>query len=858
MRLKLYSYLLAASTVFVPVEAYAGIIEFAFVAFTASLQSAIGVTAASFLIGAAKIAAGALVSSLVSQALAPDAPTPPPQEVQANFALEIPPRYWACGVNRIGGSLTFAEHKNGQLFKQVAHCDAEVIEEIALYLNDVEVQLDEFNFVTTDEFVLDDGAKVIQLIRRPGTINQSANALLMVHFSEYTADHRGAGVSDMLMTVLPLSRDQRVQIYRHRGALGLGEPDMSRVCRFGRVYDPRNDSTRPGGSGSERVDNRATWGPATGNFALAIAAHRVDPERFAMDPADINWENIAEQADYCDEWIIDRYGQQVRRYHGGVLINKNEEANIASENKMLAACDGIRFEDEEGRFGIHVGRYVEPDLILRDEDIFEIASSESDDGETTWTHLYAKYTEPQFAYKATASAVWVNSDTWSEGQPVRSKEVPVYEAQHHNHAVRLLRAVGKRSSSPLRLQVLAGLKAKRARTRRFVRLELQSDATLTGNYEIQTVERSADRLTVPLTLIRIEGDPWNLEEGEEGPRPNFSTAIEVDTSIGNIAPEDMDIIVESVAGASGVARLRAEFPVQRPDWLVEIQHRAVGETAWQNFDVTSDEGYGSSGVVPDGPNEYRWRVVGLSGKTSGYNDPPIVIDVVADMVAPAALTTFSVTGGLGHADISITAPNDEHIRRVAVYRMAEGAAFDPDAETPIATIVAVPSGSYLVLDGDDDVSSIIVNGSFSVDANWTKTTGWSIASGVASRVLQGTSTNLVQGPTTPLQSGQRYRVGYDLKSFSGTGLGFRFIAGSATGAPRTVPGYYLETLTPSSSGSSIFLNAQADTAVSVDDVVIFPETVECAPQGVWDYYAVPLNPSNVAGPASGPATVTII
>jgi len=665
MRLKLYAFLLATSTVFMPVEAMAEPISFAIVSLTASLQGAIGVGAASLLIGAAKLVAGVALSALASSLLT-DRPTAPPQEVQANFALEIPDRYMAYGPNRIGGNLALAEQKGGQLTKLVAHCDSEVTSNIRYYLNDIRVVLNGSNQVISTEYLVDGEFPVITLESRAGTASQAAMATLVARFDEWTTDHRGAGVADTLMTIAAMKKELRSQVYRHRGIIGVGEPDLTRAAYWGRVYDPRLDSTRPGGSGSQRVTNRATWGAATGNLALMIATHRIDPERFAMDPDDINWENIAQQADYCDEFVVDRYGANVRRYHGGVVINKGQETNLASEDKMLAACDGIRFEDEEGRFGIHVGRYYEPTLTLYDEDIFEIASAESDDGETVFTHLYAKYTEPEFDFKATASAPWVNTDIWSEGQQITSKEVELYVPQHHNHAVRLLKAAGKRSSAPMRLQVLAGLRAKRARVERFIRLDLNDDE-LSGVYELLSFERSSDRLTVPLGLLKLDGNPWELEEGEEGSRPNFSTAIEIDPAITNIADGDMVITLLSIG--AGAARLLADFPVPtRTDWTVEIQHRSAGASGWESFDVDTEDGTAASGAVAEGDTqEVRWRVVGLSGKSSGYSAIRAV-NVITNPTPPAAVVALDHTTSGSDVVLTWRAANDANYRSSRVFR----------------------------------------------------------------------------------------------------------------------------------------------------------------------------------------------
>jgi len=54
------------------------------------------------------------------------------------------------------------------------------------------------------------------------------------------------------------------------------------------------------------------------------------------------------------------------------------------------------------------------------------------------------------------------------------------------------------------------------------------------------------------------------------------------------------------------------------------------------------------------------------------------------------------------------------------------------------------------------------------------------------------------------------------------------------------------------------VDASTDCGASIDDAVIFAETGTCAPQGVWNYYAIPESAALVEGPASGPITATII
>src|SRR5690606_14495093 len=79
-----------------------------------------------------------------------------------------------------------------------------------------------------------------------------------------------------------------------------------------KVYDPRLDSTRPGGSGSHRIDDESTWAysenPALHAGTYAYGRHQNGKRTFGIGlPADaIDWDVIAAWANVCDAngWTI--------------------------------------------------------------------------------------------------------------------------------------------------------------------------------------------------------------------------------------------------------------------------------------------------------------------------------------------------------------------------------------------------------------------------------------------------------------------------------------------------------------------------------------------------------------------------
>lgn len=706
MRLKLYAAFLAFSTALTPVEAHAGIIS-GIVAIVSTALNAIGVSvAAQALIGAALFTVlptvGGILLSLatnfaINALFSPGAASPPsPQEIQSNYQLDEAPRFMLGGRIRTGGVLPFSEVKDGALFKLVAHGDSEATSEIAVYLNDIAVTLDGSGWVTNDEFQSRD-ATFYRITRRYGTSAQAAMSEISGEFSEWTANHKGAGVCDTLLRLKPVPQEDIAKILHHRGILGLGEPDVTRAAWYGRYYDPRNDSTN-GGTGTERVDDRSTWGANLGNPALYWAAHRIDPERFNNSPDDINWASVAAQAEICDETVTDRYGGTANRYEVALAINKDRHTNKQAEDWILAAADAVLWTDDDGRLGLFVGAYDDdPDLVLTDADLGDIESMDGSDGESLATHYFASYTEPNFAFKATQSAQWVAPD-FDVSKSIVTKGVDIYQCVNHNQVVRLLKVAVGRQHETKRLAAVAGLRALKAKRRRFLRLDLE-DAELSGVYEIVTVNDAYDGLSVALVLVRCDSDRWNLEEGEEGERPNFNTTVTVDTSLDNIAPEDMSIQPAQVAitGGGSAVRFVATFTTPaRADLIAQIQHRLDGTSIWEEFSVRTEDGAGTSGIVSDGAtHEVRWRVYTIGGNASEWSDIEEVV-ATADTTPTDDLTGTGVDDGTaGQATYQWTAPYSLNYYATRIYRAAGASAiFDDATEIRIEPGLAGDADSY--------------------------------------------------------------------------------------------------------------------------------------------------------------------
>lgn len=626
------------------------------------VQAALGVLGSTLGAVLLNAAVGLALNSFVKQPGVPDIPRPKPQELQSNFTLSDQPRFVLWGPNRVGGGISFGEAKGGKLYKQPAHGDSEATSEIGLWLNDIPVSLDGNNYVEQEEFVFH-GTKYIRIFRRPGTATQAAQSQLTSVFPEWTSGHVGAGVADSLMIINPVSQEARQYIYKHRGVFGLGEPDLTRAAYWGRAHDPRVPSSD--------AEDPSTWPASNGNPALIWAAHRMDIERFANSAAEINWDSVATAADVCDVAIVDRYGVSAPQYRCGIAINKREEKNIDAENRILSSFDGMRFEDSDGRIGIIAGTYYEPDVTLTDDDLIEVASAEADDGESTFTHFYAEYTEPGYGWKGQTSAEYVHPD-WQEGDRVKSTSVSLFPVYLHRQAVQLVKVAANRQNEKRRLAVIAGLRARRLKERRTVRIVSAIDPGINGVYEVAGFKREQGQLFSSLALIKIGSDWWTLGAGEEGERPNLTVAVENDNSLTNISPGNMSIQAASIAvsGGNAAARFVAAFPApSRADRVVQIQYRKKTTSTWEEMSVRAEDGAAASDVVSDGDTyEFRWRVWSIGGDVSSWSSIVEVV-AVADQSSPGTLQAFSVSSpSAGNVTVAFTSPDSSNYFATRIYR----------------------------------------------------------------------------------------------------------------------------------------------------------------------------------------------
>lgn len=143
---------------------------------------------------------------------------------------------------------------------------------------------------------------------------------------------------------------------------------------------------------------------------------------------------------------------------------------------------------------------------------------------------------------------------------------------------------------------------------------------------------------------------------------------------------------------------------------------------------------------------------------------------------------------------------------------------DAAGDTPV-TASGDPVG--LILDksrsGPSMGSNQITNGGFGADSDWTKGTGWTIGSGVATKAA-GSASVLSQAQT--MTAGRYYIVTYTITCTAGS-ITPQFAGGSTvSGTARSTSGTFTDIMTAVSGNNTVQFSADASFAGTVDDVSV--------------------------------------
>lgn len=231
----------------------------------------------------------------------------------------------------------------------------------------------------------------------------------------------------------------------------------------------------------------------------------------------------------------------------------------------------------------------------------------------------------------------------------------------------------------------------------------------------------------------------------------------------------------------------------------------------------------------------------------------VILSQGAALIAPQALSDFSVTGGpgpfLGNVPLSFTTAVDMHLACIALYRVPYGDTLDRGAHI-FKRIPAQIGATFGYTIGDVTPTNAVANGSFAADTDWSKGAGWTIGSGVATGAA-GSISFLSQ--TEALDDSDWWRTAFDVTAISAGAVAVRIGSSgpTVTGTSRTTTGTFIQRLQlPTGLTGSEFIAFRKDASFvgSIDNAYFYKETAGATDGGDWDWYAIPENSLGVEGP----------
>ena len=757
-----------------------------------------------------------------------------PKAEDGTYSLKqnVPSLTFVMGWAKKGGDYVFLEEASGDAYHIVVQASHEIQGYIQHYLHDEKVTLDVNGKVVTPTHF----GQLPIIKERLGLNAETAYSEVIAAFpTVWTADHRGDGLASILMIAGGPSQKSYLKRYPN------GMPELSSVIAGAKLYDPRTEVTA-----------------FSRNLSLMRLWHLTHPVggKLTMDDMYLpEWENAANVSDVMRP---NRDGVLEPTYHGGFWFRANNDP-VEVGRIMDQAAEMVVYERPDGLVGVHAGEYVEPDITLTADDLVSVTLDANSRDASNVLAVRGRYTRLDLDYNVSDAAIY--GDPYVDGDDTeRTKTIENQAIQSHNHVQRLQKLAFIRANAP-RVTVVAHYEsAEDVPYRRFVRVDYPPKLDNVVLEIVETPKLSLRNLTIEFTGIVVPTDLYAFDAAtEEGEPGNDVVPLE---SGGVPTPTGFDVTILA-DGPDG-----AKFPYGKATWT-HVSGKLLYELEWQPTDLSDaprsvmseeDEDQVRSGYLSDG-KQYRFRLRAWGGGSYSDWTSYVTKTAVGDTVAPLALTSFTQTAAaphLGNAVFSLTTQNDAHLKTVKLYRKASGVPLNVAVDTPITTLTVASSisATYGYTDGDTTRTNLITNGDFASDTVWSKGTGWTISGGKANKAA-GTQSGLSQAFS--FVAGTVYRLSSTVSGYT-AGTGRLRFTGTTTvnGVGRAANGTYLEKMTAAAGNNTFLLLGDATFAGSYDDIVMFPETVSCAPQGDWDYYAVPFNASGVAGPATGPVAVTMI
>ncbi|WP_040605148.1 hypothetical protein [Sagittula stellata] len=574
------------------------------------------------------------ISGAFSRPGLPDYRIPEPSAQMGNFAQPVSYAQWVFGRTRKGGPLGFTQAKDSRRYYVVILAAHEIEGVVQHWLDEYTVGLDASttftvaNLLTGAEYTAPaalSGNGRIEVFT--GASGQAANAGLVSTFTEITSDFDFAGLAGAVVWARKVAPGDFSAVYP-RGRQWAYTPVID---GHNGIYDPRDETYK-----------------FTANAALVMAFWLTEILGVGVD-----WDEVAEEADVCDEVVLNAEGEQLARWEINGTISDDQEFET-QRAQMAGACDAFVYERTDGKVGFKVGRWIAPTVTLSGSDFLDLEVTEGQWGADAPTEVSVKFVEPDNAWRESPSGTWVED----AGVNVVKDEPELYLVSNHNQASRLAKRIAKARRPQYHLSGTIGLMGYELIGQRFFTLT-HTGMGIAQYFEVGTLVRASSGL-FELTAISVEPEDFDFDASTEEPdRPEFEA---IDSAFAS------EHLTGFTATAGDGGSIVTEWGVQRYLWQQSVERAANSGRA----DITDGATELIITGLLDGTTyqvQGRNAYAGLLSNPSDWTpEPAAEVVTVGSSTAPASLAAFSVTEAAGDVTIDFTTANDPNHYATRIYR----------------------------------------------------------------------------------------------------------------------------------------------------------------------------------------------
>lgn len=621
-------------------------------AIAGAIVAAIGVTGVAATIATAVLTV-ALSVGLNMLAMSLFGPArPKPSDGQQTVRQSVPSRMRHYGIVHTGGALSFIESTDGTLAQVVTLGTGHESEILEHRINDKPVT------VVGGTVAEPSYHGAIHIYARPGADDQTAIAELTAKFPQWTEHHRQRGCAHAAIIADPVKQKYFSEVFAGQ------MPSYTQVRKAARLYDPRKDSTA-GGSGSHRLNDKHSW-EWSDNAALVIADYAAHPDGYGLGYDNVNWANIANEADVADQDVTAKTEEVIKRWRlwASYSMVRDERRQVMTD--LLKACDGFTWQDADCKFNLKVGRFEEPTVTITDDYIIANSGSLGSDAQKRVSALKILYTEASIGYREQESATIGSVAGVDPNTDPQSADV--YFAPHHNQAVRIGKLLFARlDDERWHLNPTLNLLGLNLLGERFCRVESQA-AGISGYFSIEGLKLDLATHRVEATLSEVKPEDWDFDAAtEEGTPPVAATSSSGPVTIG--VPGGLSLsAVQIVLGETNGVAIEATWSVGREGLFYQVRFRPTsGGGAWQMMTVDQDDRTARSGPVDSGTQyEVQVRASAIFQYQSDWS-PSATITPSAS-VTLSAPSDLAATGDVASAMVSFRLPTQSSFSYARLYR----------------------------------------------------------------------------------------------------------------------------------------------------------------------------------------------